>query len=118
MSNDFGNYLRKQREKLLENDPGYSIRKTAIRIGVQPSYISKVERCEVAPPSEATIVRWAEVINEDPDILLALAGKVSADLRQVIVKRPQLFAKLIRELKDAPDHALLRVVREVRDGNW
>ncbi len=118
MNNEFGNYLRKQREKLLENDSEYSIRKIAVRIGVQPSYISKVERCEVAPPSEATIVKWAEAINEDSDMILALAGKVSADLRQVIVKRPKLFARLIRELKDAPDHALLRVVREVRDGNW
>ena len=26
--------------------------------------------------------------------------------------------ELIRELKDLPDHAVLRIVREVRDGNW
>jgi hypothetical protein len=36
----------------------------------------------------------------------------------VIVKRPALFAQLIRELADAPDGAVLRVVREVRDGQW
>jgi hypothetical protein len=29
-----------------------------------------------------------------------------------------LFAALIRELKDMPDHAVLRLVREVRDGEW
>ncbi|MHB0955545.1 MAG: helix-turn-helix domain-containing protein [Pirellulaceae bacterium] len=85
---------------------------------MQPSYISKVERDEMPPPSEATIVRLAEALQVDPDVLLALAGMVSADLRQVILKRPKLFADLIRQLKDAPDHALLRVVREVRDGNW
>ena len=28
------------------------------------------------------------------------------------------FAELIRQLKEAPDHALLKVVREVRDGDW
>ncbi|RMH11356.1 MAG: XRE family transcriptional regulator, partial [Gammaproteobacteria bacterium] len=33
-------------------------------------------------------------------------------------KRPQLFAELLRELKTLPDHAILRVVREVRDGDW
>lgn len=118
MRNAFGAYLRKRREELLGDSPEYSIRKVAAKIGVQPSYISKVEREEVAPPSEATIIRWAEALNEDPDVLLALAGKVSADLRDAIVKRPKVFAELIRELKDAPDHALLRVVREVRDGNW
>ena len=114
----FGDYLRQRREGLQKDGPGYSVRKIAARIGIQPSYVSKVERDEVAPPSAATILRWAEVIKEDPDVLLALAGKVSAELRDVIVKRPKLFAQLIRELKDAPDHALLRVVREVRDGNW
>jgi hypothetical protein len=43
----------------------------------------KVEREEVAPPSEATIVRLAEALHEDPDVLLALAGKVSADQQRV-----------------------------------
>ena len=50
--------------------------------------------------------------------MLAVAGKVSSDLRQVILKRPELFATLIRELKDMPDRAVLRLVREVRDGKW
>jgi HTH-type transcriptional regulator, competence development regulator len=118
MNEEFGGYLRSRRERLQEASPEFSVRKVAKRIGVQPSYVSKVERCEVSPPSEATIVKWAEVLGEDPDVLLALAGKVSADLRDAIVKRPKLFSELIRELKNAPDRALLRVVREVRDGDW
>ena len=118
MNETFGSYIRRRREELLKNSRDYTVRKLAARLDIQPSYVSKVEREEVPPPSEATILRWAEAIEEDPDVLLALAGKVSADLRQVILKRPKLFADLIRQLKDAPDHALLRVVREVRDGNW
>jgi HTH-type transcriptional regulator, competence development regulator len=47
-----------------------------------------------------------------------MAGKVSSDLQEIIRKRPQLFAQLIRELKNQPNHAVLRLVREVRDGNW
>jgi hypothetical protein len=30
----------------------------------------------------------------------------------------RVFAELIRQLKSAPDHAILRVVREVKDGKW
>ena len=101
-----------------EEQAEYSVRKVAGRLGIQPSYLSKVERCEVAPPSERTIVRLADDLGEDPDVLLALAGKVSADLREAIIKRPKVFADLIRQLKDAPDKALLRVVRVVRDGDW
>jgi len=43
---------------------------------------------------------------------------VSSDLQQIIRKRPKLFAQLLRDLKDFPDHAVLRLVREVRDGSW
>jgi HTH-type transcriptional regulator, competence development regulator len=118
MNTGFGNYIRTRRETLREGSREFSVRKVAAAIGVQPSYLSKVEREEVAPPSEATIVRLAETLGEDPDVLLALAGKISADLREVIQKRPQIFAELIRQLKDVPDHAVVRLVREVRDGNW
>jgi transcriptional regulator with XRE-family HTH domain len=114
----FGSYLRRQREALYESDSRYSLRGVAAQIEVQPSYLSKVEREEVAPPSEATIVRLADVLGEDPDVLLALAGKVSKDLQAIIRKRPKLFAQLLRELKKAPDRAVLRLVREVRDGDW
>ena len=90
----------------------------AQRVGIEPAYLSKIERGEVAPPSEATTVRLARELGEDPDVLLALAGKVSTDLQAIIRKRPRLFADLIRQLKEAPDDAVLRLVREVREGDW
>ena len=114
----FGSTLRTIREAKLVNDPRFSVRRLAARVGVEPSYLSKVERGEVAPPSEATIVALAEALGEDPDVLLALAGKVSRQLQAVILKRPRLFAQLLRELESLPDHAVLRLVREVRDGVW
>ena len=118
MMSNFGKYVRKRREKLRVKDIRYSVRQVAGRVGFQPSYLSKVERGEQPPPSEEKIVALARELDEDPDVLLALAGKVSSDLQQIIRKRPDLFAQLIRELKDMPDHAVLRLVREVRDGNW
>jgi transcriptional regulator with XRE-family HTH domain len=114
----FGDFVREVREALRTQEPRYSIRQVAGRIGVQPSYLSKVERGDVGPPSETTIVRLAEDLGEDPDVMLALGGKVSSDLLAAIRKRPRLFADLIRELKDVPDRAVLRLVREVRDGDW
>lgn len=114
----FGDYIRAQRERLRSNDVQFSLRQVAMRVGVEPSFLSKVERGEQPPPSEAKIIALAEVLSEDPDMLLAMAGKVSSDLQEVIRKRPELFAQLIRELKDMPDHAIVRLVREVRDGEW
>ena len=118
MNETFGSYLRKRREALAKHDPRFSLRKVAAALDIQPSYISKIERSEVPPPSEETTIRLALVLGEDPDLLLAMAGKVSRELREIILKRPQLFGDLLRNLRDAPDHAVLRVVREVRDGKW
>ena len=114
----FGEYIRKQREALKSQDRRFSVRQVAQRIGVEPAYLSKIERGDVAPPSEAKIRALAEELDEDPDVLLAMAGKVSSDLQEIIRERPQLFADLIRQLKSAPDHAILRVARDVRDGDW
>ncbi|MBA3755697.1 MAG: helix-turn-helix domain-containing protein [Nitrosomonas sp.] len=114
----FGNYIRQARTKLYEIDKRYSLRQTAQRIDVEPAYLSKIERNEVSPPSEATIRRLALDLNEDIDLLLAMAGKVSKDLQAIIIHRPKLFADLIRQLKDAPDKAVIRIVREIRDGEW
>ena len=90
----------------------------ATRIGIEPSYLSKIERGEHTYLSEEKIVALANDLGEDPDVLLALSGKVSKDIQEIIRKRPQLFAQLIRDLKDMPDQAVLRIVREVRDGKW
>ena len=114
----FGQLLREAREQLREQDRRYSLRQVAQRIGVEPAYLSKIERGEVPPPSEATTVKLAKELGEDPDVLLAMAGKVSSDLQEIIRKRPKLFADLIRQLKQAPNHAILRIVREVREGDW
>lgn len=114
----FGKHLRDVRERLRQKDRQYSLRQVAKRIDVEPAYLSKIERGEVAPPSEVTTVKLAKELGEDPDVLLAMAGKVSSDLQAIIRKRPKLFAELIRQLKKAPNHAVLKVVREVRDGEW
>lgn len=113
-----GPYIRERREALRQTDRRYSLRQVAERVGIKPTYLSKIEREELPAPSEDTLKRLAAELDLDADVLLAMAGKVSSDLRAIICQRPQLFSQLIRQLKDAPDHALLHVVREVTDGDW
>lgn len=114
----FGTHIRKSREKLRESDRTFSLRQVAIRIGVEPAYLSKIERGDMAPPSEEKIFLLAKELGEDPDVLLAMAGKVSTDLLDIVRKRPKLFADLLRQLKSEPDNAILHIVREVKDGDW
>jgi len=119
MRNVLGQFLRERRtEKQQKEGNSFSLRQVAMRIGIEPSYLSKIERGLEPRPSEETTKAIARELGEDLDALLAMAGKVSSDLQGIIRKRPQLFSQLIREMKDMPDHAVLRLVREVRDGNW
>ncbi|MER2558703.1 MAG: helix-turn-helix transcriptional regulator [Candidatus Competibacter denitrificans] len=115
---DFGTYVRQLREQRREVNRRYSVRQTAQRIGVEPAYLSKIERGDVSPPSEETIRRLSADLGEDADLLLALAGKVSSDIREIVMKRPILFAEIIRGLSDVPDDELNVLVRRVRNGEW
>jgi transcriptional regulator with XRE-family HTH domain len=115
---EFGQFIRRAREKMLEGDRSFSLRQVAVRVEIEPAYLSKIERGIFPPPSQEVIVKLADVLNEDRDVMLALAGKLSSDLQSIIMQRPRLFADLLRQLKQAPDHAILNVVREVRDGKW
>ncbi len=46
MNTIFGGYIREKREALRQSDRRYSLRQVAGRIGVEPSYLSKIERGE------------------------------------------------------------------------
>jgi len=118
MDTKFGRYIREIRERHRLENRSFSVGAVSIKKNVEPSYLSKIERGEQAPPSEEKILALASELGEDADVLLALAGKVSSDLQTIIRNRPLLFAELIRQMKNMPEHAVLRIVREVRDGDW
>jgi transcriptional regulator with XRE-family HTH domain len=112
---EFGTYIRQRREDLKKADPAYSVRQVATRVGVEPSYLSKVERGHEAPPSESKIRLLARELGEDADTLLALAGKVASDLQAVIRRRPRLMSQLIREVETIPDARLRHLVTSARE---
>lgn len=109
----FGKHLKSLREAR-----GLSLRKLAAEVGVTASYLSQVESDSVKPPSENMVKKLAGTLDEHPDVLLAIAGRVSDDLMRVIIRRPKLMGELLRQIDSAPDCATLRVIREVRDGKW
>lgn len=73
-----------------------SLRKFAERAQISPTYLSKVERDEFPPPGEDAVRRIAEILGEDPDELLALAGKVASDLPGIIQQQPRAMATFLR----------------------
>jgi Response regulators consisting of a CheY-like receiver domain and a winged-helix DNA-binding domain len=101
-----GDRIRKKRLALQAEDKSMSQRQVSLRIGIEPSYLSKIEKGQPVTLSEEKLVALAEILGEDPDYLLALGGKISHDVQNIIKTRPMLFARLVREMKDMPDEAI------------
>ena len=114
----FGRFLRERRTIKADKNRAFSVRALAGRVGIEPSYLSKIERSEQPPPGEETIRRLAKELGEDPDVLLALAGKVSSDLLEIVRERPALVGELLRSIRRAPAKRVAEMSRQVRDGNW
>jgi transcriptional regulator with XRE-family HTH domain len=90
----FGALIRRRREA-----KEIGLREMAKMIGVSPTYLSKVERDEFAPPAEDKVKAIAQIIGCDVDELLALAGRVATDLSDIIKRHPIELAALLRTTK-------------------
>lgn len=119
MEENFGTYVRTIRENKQKKDSlSFSLRQVAKRIGVEPSYLSKIERGIETNPSEQLIKKLCLEYSLDENVMLAMVGKISQELKDIILRKPKIFSELLNNLKDCPDNAILRVVREVKDGKW
>src|SRR5829696_3280447 len=87
----FGSVVRAERERRQ-----IGLREMAKMIGVSPTYLSKVERNEFPPPVEAKVKVIAGILEQDPDELLALAGRVASDVSDIIKKHPREMATFLR----------------------
>lgn len=55
-------------------------RELAEKVGIDFTYLSKIENGVMVPPSEATIKKMAEALKTNPDELLSVAKKFPKDL--------------------------------------
>jgi transcriptional regulator with XRE-family HTH domain len=104
----FGATVRKLREQ-----QGISLRKFAEQVGISPTFVSKVERGEFAPPGEEKVRRMAQLLGQDEDAFLALAGKVSSDLPEIVQDRPQLMATFLRKAGKLSDESIQKLLKQM-----
>src|SRR5690242_11972334 len=103
----FGEFVRREREA-----KEIGLREMAKKIGVSPTYLSKVERDELPPPAEDKVRKIAAIIGEDQDELLALAGRVASDLTDIIRQRPREMADFLRAAKGLTAEEMARLARQ------
>jgi transcriptional regulator with XRE-family HTH domain len=106
----FGAFIRKEREA-----KGISLRDLAKRIGVSPTFLSKVET-EDWKPKEDKLRKIAEIIECNGDELVARAGRVPSDLADIIKQhgaRPELEV-LLRTTKRFTSEDMSKLVQQAR----
>ena len=105
----FGAFIRRVREA-----KEIGLREMAKKIGVSPTYLSKVERDEFSPPAEDKVRKIAGVLGLDADELLALAGRVATDLTEIIRERPREMADFLRAAKGLTAEDMARLARRAQ----
>ena len=108
----FGERLRQLRRAQRLNQ-----RTLAARVGIDFTYLSKIENGRMLPPSTETIVKLAQALEANADELLLLAHKVPEDLKPVIIQSPQwpVFLRSIRDLTDDELQELSAYAQAVRE---
>ena len=107
----FGAKVRRLRE---ERDIG--LRPFARMVGISATYLSKVERGELPPPAEDRVKEIARLLGQDPDELLALAGRVASDLGEIIRERPREMASFLRTVRGMGPEGIRRLEEQARKG--
>ena len=103
----FGALVRREREA-----KEIGLREMAKMIGVSPTYLSKVERDEFSPPAEDKVKAIAKIIGRDADELLALAGRVSTDISDIIKRHPMELAALLRTTQGLTAENIIRLAKQ------
>ena len=105
-----------QRLRDLRKQKNLSQRDLAAQVGIDFTYLSKIEGGRLDPPSEVIIRRIAQVLEADEDELINLAGKVPKDLKAVLEESPQAV-ELLRVLSERklPDEAYRRMLDLARE---
>lgn len=93
----FGDQVRSLREV-----KGIGLRRFAERVGMSATYLSKIERGEFLPPSQAKVRAIAVALGQDVDEFLALAGRLPPDLPGIIRKQPREMAAFLRTAQGLP----------------
>ena len=65
-------------------------------------------------PTADRIKRMAEILDENADVLIALAGRLPDDLSAIIMEHPTEMPDLVREAGKLSDEQLRKVRKQIR----
>jgi len=112
MSETFGERVRRRRTEL-----NLGLRKTAGAVKISPTFLSRIETgAEKAIPSEEKIRKLAEVLEDDFDELMALAGRIPSEVKDYVKAEPGMpeFLRRAKEKNISADK-LMEMLEKAKD---
>ncbi|GKT09780.1 helix-turn-helix transcriptional regulator [Desulforhabdus sp. TSK] len=86
----FGETIRE-----LRNAQGLGLRETAVKVGISPAYLSRIERDKESPPRPEIIKGLARLLAADPDVLFRLSLSTDPDITDMLRQSPKAL-ELVR----------------------
>jgi transcriptional regulator with XRE-family HTH domain len=111
MAERFGERIRRIRMAR-----GLGLRETATKVGISATYLSRIETNEEkTPPAEKVIQTLANLLGDNFDELMSLAGRIPTDVTEYFTKDPGLpaFLRTARE-KGLTSEQLTRLVTSAK----
>lgn len=106
----FGPYLRERRVAM-----GFSLRRFAELLDVSPTYLSRMEQEKTdTPPTVRLARRAAELLSENVDEMIALAGRMPEDLPTIIRSEPEAMPELLRAAQGLTAEKLRELAERAR----
>ena len=106
-----------QRLRALRMDADITLREMARRLEVTPTYLSQVEQDKFNPPTEQRIQQVGRILRlprEHVDELVAMAGRVSTDLRKAVKAHPREMATFLRAAKGLTAEDIRKLTRHAQ----
>lgn len=105
----FGQHIRRCRM-----EKQFTLREFARLVGISPTYMSHVEQDMADPPTAERVRKMAELLDENPDELIAMAGRMPEDLPEIIQSRATEMPELLREASGLSPDQLQKVRDQIR----
>ncbi len=107
----FGELIKQARK-----EKKYNQRELADKLGIDFTYLSKLENERGNPPKEDIIRQLAQYLDLDEDKLIFLAGKIREEDEDLIKQHYQDMPLLFRRMRENPEFAA-KIFRQARDVN-
>lgn len=112
MTERFGARVRRRRQECC-----LGLRDTARRAGISATFLSRVETdAEKALPSEEVIRKLADILSDDFDALMRLAGRIPSEVKEYVKADPRMPEFLRRaKAQNIPAERLMELLEKAKD---